>query len=198
MEAIVAKRKAVSTRTRFEVFKRDRFTCQYCGRTPPLVVLHIDHINPVSAGGGHDEGNLVTSCKDCNLGKSNVPLSEAPLPLQQQMAERLEKAEQLAAYNEFLMDERALVDDYIRQIGCHWNNLAGYPKDRYTFAEERSRSTRTFLKSLPAAEILDAVDIAFSRRPVYRKGEDYGTWKYFCGVCWKKIRDANGGETHRG
>lgn len=45
-------RKAISKKTRFEVFKRDRFTCQYCGATPPGVLLHIDHIHPVAEGGG--------------------------------------------------------------------------------------------------------------------------------------------------
>ena len=65
-------RKQISTRTRFEVFKRDGFTCQYCGGKPPAAILHIDHITPVSAGGTNDLANLVTSCKDCNLGKSDV------------------------------------------------------------------------------------------------------------------------------
>jgi 5-methylcytosine-specific restriction endonuclease McrA len=37
---------AVSVRTRFEVFKRDDFTCQYCGRKSPDVVLEADHIVP--------------------------------------------------------------------------------------------------------------------------------------------------------
>ena len=37
------KRKSISKKARFEVFKRDSFTCQYCGRTAPDVVLHLDH-----------------------------------------------------------------------------------------------------------------------------------------------------------
>jgi len=36
---------AISKRDRFEVFKRDKFTCQYCGKAAPDVVLHIDHIH---------------------------------------------------------------------------------------------------------------------------------------------------------
>jgi HNH endonuclease len=42
---------ALSKRVRFEVFKRDRFCCQYCGRHPPDIVLEIDHIIPVCDGG---------------------------------------------------------------------------------------------------------------------------------------------------
>lgn len=62
---------------RFEVFKRDRFTCQYCGRKAPDVVLNCDHINPVAAGGTDDLLNLVTSCRDCNSGKSDRVLDDA-------------------------------------------------------------------------------------------------------------------------
>jgi len=41
-------RKAISKKLRFEVYKRDKFTCQYCGRKAPDVILEIDHINPVA------------------------------------------------------------------------------------------------------------------------------------------------------
>ena len=41
----------VSKSLRFKVLNRDNFTCQYCGRKPPKVKLHIDHINPKSKGG---------------------------------------------------------------------------------------------------------------------------------------------------
>ena len=72
----MAERKAISKRMRFEVLKRDSFTCQYCGKQPPDTVLHIDHIKPVSKGGKNTILNLVTSCIDCNLGKSDVELSD--------------------------------------------------------------------------------------------------------------------------
>jgi predicted restriction endonuclease len=60
---------------RFKVLKRDGFRCHYCGRSPhkdPNVILHVDHIKPLSKGGSWDEKNLITSCKECNLGKSNT------------------------------------------------------------------------------------------------------------------------------
>lgn len=70
------KRKPIPKKIRFEVFKRDRFTCQYCGRKSPDVVLEVDHINPVSKGGTNDILNLITSCFDCNRGKGKVELSD--------------------------------------------------------------------------------------------------------------------------
>lgn len=61
----------IGKKLRFEVFERDNFTCQYCGRSAPDTVLHVDHIRPVSQGGGDDIANLITSCMACNLGKSD-------------------------------------------------------------------------------------------------------------------------------
>lgn len=62
-------RKPISKSMRFEIFKRDGFTCQYCGQRPPAVVLACDHIHPVAEGGQNVIENLITSCSDCNIGK---------------------------------------------------------------------------------------------------------------------------------
>lgn len=63
---------------RFEVFKRDNFTCRYCGRNPSDhgVSLHCDHIYPKAKGGAWVLENLVTACMECNLGKSDTLLDE--------------------------------------------------------------------------------------------------------------------------
>jgi 5-methylcytosine-specific restriction endonuclease McrA len=45
---------AISKKIRFEVFKRDSFICQYCGRSAPNVTLEVDHIEPISKGGTDD------------------------------------------------------------------------------------------------------------------------------------------------
>lgn len=70
------KRNGVSPKVRFEVLKRDRFTCQYCGITAIDHLLHVDHVKPVVEGGSDDPLNLVTSCRDCNLGKGARPLED--------------------------------------------------------------------------------------------------------------------------
>lgn len=62
-------RTPLSSRRRFEALKRDGFACQYCGRRAPNVVLHVDHIVPVSAGGSDDLDNFICACMTCNLGK---------------------------------------------------------------------------------------------------------------------------------
>jgi hypothetical protein len=72
-------RRGARTRTigyalRFQVLRRDGFTCQYCGRKPPEVKLHIDHLQPWSSGGLNALENLKTSCEACNLGKGATRL----------------------------------------------------------------------------------------------------------------------------
>ena len=57
---------------RFQVLNRDNFTCQYCGRKAPDVVLEVDHINPTSNNGMADMNNLVTACHECNIGKGDA------------------------------------------------------------------------------------------------------------------------------
>lgn len=69
---------SISQKTRFNVFDRDSFTCQYCGAKAPDVELELDHIHPVSRGGENNVKNLITSCLDCNRGKSNKILLHKP------------------------------------------------------------------------------------------------------------------------
>jgi 5-methylcytosine-specific restriction endonuclease McrA len=69
MLARMIKRRSLSARTRFEILKRDNSTCRYCGARAPNVVLHVDHVHPVSRGGRNDLENLVTACSACNAGK---------------------------------------------------------------------------------------------------------------------------------
>ncbi len=57
--------------TRFNVFLRDRFTCQYCGEPFPTNELTFDHVVPRSRGGRTTWANVVTACAPCNLEKSN-------------------------------------------------------------------------------------------------------------------------------
>lgn len=64
--------KKVSLAVRYLILMRDNFRCVLCGASPAItrgVVLHIDHIKPVSSGGETIPSNLQTLCRDCNLGK---------------------------------------------------------------------------------------------------------------------------------
>jgi 5-methylcytosine-specific restriction endonuclease McrA len=71
-----APRSGVTPRVRFLVFQRDGFRCVYCGATPKQSQLHVDHIVPVAKGGTDHPSNLATACVECNLGKSDLSMTE--------------------------------------------------------------------------------------------------------------------------
>lgn len=65
--------------TNKEVFRRDEYTCQYCGRTSS--VLTIDHVLPKHLGGKHIWSNVVAACPRCNHLKGGKTLQEAHMSL---------------------------------------------------------------------------------------------------------------------
>ena len=68
------------------LFARDRYRCQYCGRTQaelrPRESLTRDHLVPLSRGGTNDWSNVVTACSPCNLLKGNRLLRESGMFVQ--------------------------------------------------------------------------------------------------------------------
>jgi len=65
--------------TRREVFRRDNYTCQYCGRRD--LPLTVDHVLPKHLGGEHTWTNVVTACPACNHRKGGRKLEEAHMTL---------------------------------------------------------------------------------------------------------------------
>lgn len=64
--------------SRENVFKRDGFTCQYCGTNKELT---LDHLIPKAKGGETSWSNLVTACKQCNSKKGDYALEEVGMQL---------------------------------------------------------------------------------------------------------------------
>ena len=62
-----------------EVFLRDRFTCQYCGKKAQDLTL--DHVIPRRQNGAHTWENVVTACNRCNLRKAGHTPAEARMKL---------------------------------------------------------------------------------------------------------------------
>jgi len=74
------KRPRLSVRlSKREIFRRDGYTCQYCGKHPPR--LTVDHIIPRHLGGEHSWQNLVTACPSCNLRKGGRLPEQASMHL---------------------------------------------------------------------------------------------------------------------
>ena len=141
---VKSRRKTISKKVRFEVFKRDSFTCQYCGRKSPEVVLHIDHITPVSKGGTNSLMNLVTSCIDCNLGKSANLLSEnSVVEKARKQAEMLqERREQIEMLRDWHLE---LVDERNAQVEAVNNLYSKLTNGKFVITEEYKNKTITKL-----------------------------------------------------
>lgn len=181
-------RKPVSKRVRFEIFKRDGFACQYCGQTPPAVVLEIDHIVAVVEGGSSEPHNLITACFDCNRGKGAVPLSDRASPEDLKVRRELvqERVEQAEAYEMMLQERRRAEDAAIDEV------IAVYEEsfEGWTLLDKNRPSIRNFLRQLPKTEVIEAMEIACTRMARNEKANSRSpAFHYFCGVCWRKIRE---------
>ena len=73
--------------TRFNVFLRDKFSCQYCGTPHAAADLTFDHVVPRSRGGRTTWQNVVAACSPCNLRKANkLPEQCGMMPLSMPVA----------------------------------------------------------------------------------------------------------------
>lgn len=123
----MTKRKSLSKKIRFEVFKRDSFTCQYCGAKAPQVTLEVDHIDPVSKGGTNEMMNLVTSCFECNRGKSNKKLNDDSIitKQQKQLDEINERRNQLKMLQDWRKELSSLDDEMVKGIAKEFEAASG-------------------------------------------------------------------------
>lgn len=181
----MGKRKAISKKTRFEVFKRDKFTCQYCGRTIPDVVLHIDHIKPVSKGGTNDIMNLITSCSECNLGKGARELSDDSVIKKQQKQLKLlaDKNEQLEMMLKWRDELQAYSEKELNAVNQRITNLTNWELSDYG-----RQKIKRLVKEFTIQVVLDAVDIAFEK---YYDGTE-NSWQVafdkIGGICFNRTR----------
>lgn len=153
---------AISPKLRFEVFKRDNFTCRYCGRKTPQVVLEVDHVIPVAKGGTDELDNLVTSCWECNRGKGAALLTEIPdePSLHDKTVLMLERELQLAEYNEVKRRQREREDVEIDELLSFWDELAGGHARQFP----KVHVLRHFLRQMPVEDIKDAMEIAMAKQ----------------------------------
>jgi hypothetical protein len=187
---------SVSTRIRFEVFKRDRFTCAYCGKHPPDVLLEVDHVIPRAAGGSDDIENLVTACWECNNGKSDRLLDEGSRPRvsARTVAALEERLAQAKAYMELQGQLSTVADAMVNRLVEMWAKAFGardVEEDgkRYWRLEgggswPKEATLREFLRELDIEQIGYAIDVAANRI-----GDAHGNERYFYAVCWRMIRD---------
>lgn len=170
---------AVSKRTRFEVLRRDNYTCRYCRSTDNE--LTVDHVMPVSLGGGDEPSNLVAACRDCNAGKSSSSPDASTVAQVEDDALRWAAAiERAAAMRREKRDaKRKPLDDF----RDYWNATtvnADLPGDW------DSSVSRFLDRGLSPDDLREAVDITSQRVSPY---SPYKYFRYFAGICWNMLRD---------
>lgn len=175
------KRIAISKKVRFEVFKRDEFACQYCGEHPPAVILHVDHIHPVAEGGGNEIENLITSCAPCNLGKGARSIKSVPMSLADKASLVKEQEEQIRGYQAVMAERRDRIEDELWKVA----EVIDPGSSANGMKRDWTASINRFNEKLGFDVVLDAAEIARNQYP-------YGgsrTFRYFCGICWNRIRN---------
>ena len=186
---------AITKKIRFEVFKRDGFACQYCGKHPPETTLEIDHVQPKSKKGSDDINNLITSCFDCNRGKNNIELKTIPNSLQENKEILQEREKQYLEYHKLLAKINKRVSSEINQVTVIFENY--FPERTFTDSFKKG-SIKKFIEKLNIFEVCEAMEISCSKfegqDSYYVKGRGWysnsdSAIKYFCGICWSKIKE---------
>lgn len=190
------KRKALSKKSRFEVFKRDKFACQYCGAKAPDVVLVVDHVHPVAKGGGSDPLNLITACQPCNSGKGPRELGDST-ELEKQRGQLEELQERREQLDMMLAWKRGLLDidgDSTRELSAVWSKLVA----GYSLNEGCTHHLSGLVTKYGAADVLEAMKIAvdsYLRFGGEKSGPTFESvckaWKSIAGILWTKKEEAS-------
>ncbi len=166
---------AVSKRTRFEVLRRDNYTCRYCRSTESK--LTVDHVTPVTLGGTDDLTNLVAACRDCNAGKSSTVLEAEKVADVSEDALRWAKAMAEAAAER---EGAAAPSDLLGDFYDHW---MGFSPDAELPNGWESSVARFHENGMTQVLLRDAASTALTRDYV----ASWHKFRYFCGVCWKVV-----------
>ena len=169
---------AVSKRTRFEVLRRDNYTCRYCRSADNP--LRVDHVTPVALGGTDDPTNLVAACQDCNAGKSSVALSSEHVEDIKADAIRWAAAMKRAA-------EEADAAATESSFDLQWFRRTWKDATFTSPPADWERSLETFMAHGLTRESVERIVMTGTRRLKEIPPED--RFRYFCGCCWGKIRD---------
>lgn len=165
----------VSKRTRYEVLKRDNFTCRYCRETEGKIV--VDHVIPVALGGTDDPDNLVAACHDCNAGKASTSPTEGTVEdvknSDAKWADAIKRAAAIKA------GEDAQFDEYLAVFANAWPSY----RTKNLPHDYASTLRALYEAGLPAEKIKYAAGVAISTPAAADR------FRYFCGVCWRQVRE---------
>lgn len=174
---------AVSKRTRYEVLRRDAFTCRYCRSADNTIT--VDHVVPVALGGTDAPDNLVAACRDCNAGKAASSPNEATVAQVTDDAVRWASAMRQAARKR--AKSRRAAEAYVDKFDTAWRRWSWGPDNHEVpRPADWPLSIETFYTAgLPLDELIDCVLIACSKQSVTADR----IWRYMCGIAWNKLSE---------
>lgn len=158
----------IPKKLRFEVFKRDSFKCQYCGRSAPEIILHCDHILPRAKGGKNTLLNLITSCEPCNLGKSDRTLSDgaAVTKAKAQADELQERRNQIEMMAKWYSEMESQRDAEVDIVDSAILSVAG----PMHLSEHGRANMKGRIKKHGLALVVEKTQEAFAKRPTDSAG----------------------------
>lgn len=166
---------AVSKRLRYEVLRRDNYTCRYCGVSAPEVKLTVDHVTPTALGGSDLASNLASACAPCNSGKSSTSpdapivedVKQSALMFARALAMVAAERNQEREYREGLLDAVAYdCDQWGMSLPVDW----------------KTSVLALHSAGLDYSDMTELIEVAATSRTV--KDE----WRYFCGCAWKRLQ----------
>lgn len=168
-----------SKKLRFSIFKRDNFTCQYCGKAPPNAILEVDHVVSRKDGGGDEEINLITACFTCNRGKGKRSVGVDKLRkggLKKEIEILKEEKDQLVAYYDFLKQRNKYEKQKLNVFQAAWKEASG---DSNSLTESGLKSIIRLTENYRAEDIFRAIKITWDKK----WGDNHNDqFKYMCGV----------------
>ena len=187
----MAERIVLSKKIRFEVFKRDSFTCQYCGRSAPEAILHVDHIMPVSKGGDSDITNLITACDSCNQGKSDIQLDDNAVMEKRkkqldELQERREQIEMMYEWHSGLLD----IDNDSTDVVCL---LFKELVPGHSINENGEAKIKILIKKYTLNEVIESLKISASQYLEFEDGKPtqdsvHKTYNFIEKICKNRKR----------
>ena len=143
--------------------------------------MEVDHIIAVSKGGSNESDNLITSCFDCNRGKSANDLTCVPKSIEEKAKVIQEKEDQYLEFKKMQKRINRRINKEVEEI----NNIYISAYEGYELTEKFRRiSVKKFIISLGFYEVEDAMN-----RACFAIRDAEAATKYFCGICWNKIRE---------
>jgi hypothetical protein len=173
----------ISKTLQAEVFRRDSFTCQYCGAKAPDVVLEVDEIPQISKVRKTDLSTLLTSCQGC-LASRSPDVFEERSPNETQ-SERLDNLQKRKEQSELLFDwQKELLDQdhpFLSKLADYWSELLD---ETYSFTENGKTALTKLLSDFSFDQIMKGMKIAVNQ---YVKFVDGTPTQESVELAWNKV-----------